>query len=288
VQPSNRRARASVVALIAARYLLIKLAIFASVNGVTVSMAWYAYCISEKQAFPELARHRKPVPMQALTGISGNQIFLYPASDLAVIVSEHNPQENLDQQAAKDHARVVGDCFKLSTVLPFRFGTVFADDEALRRSIRSNQRQYTTHVERLRGKAEMHLKVAVDDCCLQQPIRAVPHKDSVGKEYLSNLRETASRQRERQTKGRAIAIQMQRLFVPQDEEVTCRTMDNGKMLLDISHLIEAKCVERYQNKFATTRELLKECQMQLSGPWPPYHFVHRLTRPHIAAPGIPA
>ena len=60
------------------------------------------------------------------------------------------------------------------------------------------------------------------------------------------------------------------------------------MLLDISHLIEAKCVERYQNKFATTRELLKECQMQLSGPWPPYHFVHRLTRPHVAAPGIPA
>src|ERR1700745_2107875 len=71
-------------------------------------MAWYAYCISEKQAFPELARHRKPVPMQALTGISGNQIFLYPASDLAVIVSEHNPQENLDQQAAVDHARVIG------------------------------------------------------------------------------------------------------------------------------------------------------------------------------------
>src|ERR1700744_3339295 len=138
-------------------------------------MAWYAYCISEKQAFPELARHRKPVPMQALTGISGNQIFLYPASDLAVIVSEHNPQENLDQQAAKDHARVVGDCFKLSTVLPFRFGTVFADDEALRRSIRSNQRQYVTHVDRVRGKEEMHGTIVVRHWCLQQPIRAVSH-----------------------------------------------------------------------------------------------------------------
>jgi hypothetical protein len=252
-------------------------------------MAWYAYCISEKQAFPELARHRKPVPMQSLTGISGNQIFLYPASDLAVIVSEHNPSETLDHQAAKDHARIVGDCFKMSTVLPFRFGTVFADDEALRRSIRSNQRQYATFVERLRGKAEMHLKVMVEDCCMQQPIRAiVAPKDNVGKQYLSTLRETATRQRERQTKGRAISVQMQRLFAPLDEEITCRTMENGKMLLDISHLIEAKCVERYLNKFASTRELLKECQMQLSGPWPPYHFVQRLTRPHVAAPGIPA
>src|SRR6201989_1358021 len=232
-------------------------------------MAWYAYCVAERLAFPELCRHRRPMPLTGVTGMFGNQTFLFPASDLAVIVSEHSAEDSarMDQQAAKDHARVVADCFKLSTVLPFRFGTTFADDEALRRSIRSNQRQYTTHVERLRGKAEMHLKVAVDDCCMPQSLRAVYKGESVGKEYLSNLRETAARQRERQTKGRAIAVQMQRLFAPQDEEVTCRTMDNGKMLLDISHLIDAQCVERYQNKFATTRELLKDCQMQLSGPW---------------------
>jgi hypothetical protein len=55
-------------------------------------MAWYAYCIGEKQAFPALARHRKPVAMESVFGVSGNQVFLYPASDLAVIVSEHNPQ----------------------------------------------------------------------------------------------------------------------------------------------------------------------------------------------------
>src|ERR1700743_2458451 len=91
VQPfAVRRARASEV-LYPLHALDNQLADFASVNGVTPSMAWYAYCISEKQAFPELARHRKPVPMQSLTGISGNQIFLYPARDLAVIVSEHNP-----------------------------------------------------------------------------------------------------------------------------------------------------------------------------------------------------
>jgi hypothetical protein len=29
---------------------------------------------------------------------------------------------------------------------------------------------------------------------------------------------------------------------------------------------------------------MRECQMQLSGPWPPYHFVHRLTRgAHVPA-----
>jgi hypothetical protein len=100
----------------------------------------------------------------------------------------------------------------------------------------------------------------------------------VGREYLSNLRENAARQRERQTRARAVSFQMHRLFIPLDEEVSCRLTESGKMVLDIAHLIERKFVERYHNKFASTSAMMRECHMQLSGPWPPYHFVHRLTR----------
>jgi len=247
-------------------------------------MAWYAYCIGEKQAFPELARHRKPVPMESVVGVSGNQVFLYPASDLAIVVSEHNPQETLNQQkAGVDHARVIADCFQHSTVLPFRFGTIFNDDESLRKSIRSNQRQFLGNIDKLRGKTEMHLKILVDDCCSKELLHHAP-TENVGREYLSNLRENASRQRERQTRARAVAFQMHRLFMPLDEEVSCRLTESGKMVLDIAHLIERKHVERYQNKYATTSAMMRDCAMQLSGPWPPYHFVHRLTRaPHTHA-----
>jgi Gas vesicle synthesis protein GvpL/GvpF len=220
--------------------------------------------------------------MEFAMGISGNQIFLYPASDLAVLVSEHNPSENLDQKAAVEHARVISECFKLSTVLPFRFGTVFADDDSLRKSIRSNQRQFLANIERLRGKAEMHLKVVLEDCAREQN-RAVL-MDCVGKEYLSNLRENATRQRERQTKARAVSVQMHRMFSPLDEEISCRRMDSGKMLLDIAHLIDNKGIERYQNKYSSATQQLKDCQMQLSGPWPPYHFVHRMSRQSHAMP----
>jgi hypothetical protein len=81
---------------------------------------------------------------------------------------------------------------------------------------------------------------------------------------------------------------MHRLFMPLDEDVSCRVTDNGKMVLDVAHLIESKYVERYLNKFATTSAMMKECQMQLSGPWPPYHFVHRLTRASHAPVHAPA
>jgi len=242
-------------------------------------MAWYAYCIAERQAFPELCRHRRPMPLTGVTGLFGNQTFLFPASELAIVVSEHNHPDDtvrMDQQSQKDHARVIADCFKHSTVLPFRFGTTFQDDDSLRRSVRSNQRHFLANVERLRGKAEMHLKVLVDDIC---PGMAMRDDATVGQQYLTSLRESASRQRERQSKARALSVQMHRMFLPLAEEITCKRMESGKMLLDIAHLIDNKTVERYQNKYSSAIQQMKECKMQLSGPWPPYHFVHR-SAPH--------
>ena len=215
------------------------------------------------------------MPLEGTHGLFGNQVFLFPASEFAVVVSDHSADQQLDQPAARDHARVVGQCFKLSTILPFRFGTTFEDDDALRRSIRSNQRQFVANVERLRGKAEMHLKVLVDDTSSD---RDMPMPTSVGREYLHCLHENASRARERQTKARAVFTQMHRMFAPLDEDITCKRMDRGKMLLDIAHLIDHKSVERYQNKYSSASLTMKECKMQLSGPWPPYHFVQKNER----------
>ena len=245
-------------------------------------MAWYAYCVTEKQAFPALLRHRKPVPLENVTGIEGNQVFLYPASELAVLVSEHRTSEDPSSQTAKEHARVIASCFKSATVLPFRFGTVFANDETLRRSIRSNQRQFMTNLDELRGKSEMHMKLTLEDCCREQ-IRSIFAGAGSGiPTYLSDLRESASRQRERQTLARALSTQIHRMFTPVAEEITCR-LEAGKMQLDVSHLIPSRQVERYRNKFTKAREVMRDCHLHLSGPWPPYHFVSSLTRQSSAA-----
>jgi hypothetical protein len=248
-------------------------------------MAWYAYCITERNAFPELAKHRRPMPLAGVNGLFGNQTFFFPAADLAVIVSEHTAEDAArltqpeGQIAVREHARVIAGCFDKSTVLPFRFGTTFEDDDALRRSVRSNQRHFMANVERLRGKAEMHLKVVVDDICPETKGQGHTHQ-AAGVEYLSHLRESATRQRERQSKARALSLQMHRMFLPIAEEITCKRMDSGKMLLDIAHLVDKKTVERYQNKYSTATLELKDCAMQLSGPWPPYHFVQKEQRSH--------
>ncbi len=241
-------------------------------------MGWYAYCIAERSAFPELAHHRRPVPLEGVLGLFGGQTFLFPAADLTVVVSEHLPEDAVRisgaeaSSAARDHARVIASTFGRSTVLPFRFGTCFDDDDALRRSVRSNQRHFMANVERLRGKAEMHLKLLVDDVCGEKELPLTVK--AAGQAYLSQLRESAVRQRERQSRARALSVQMHRMFLPLEEEITCKRMESGKMLLDIAHLVDKKTVERYQNKYSSATLQMKDCAMQLSGPWPPYHFVH--------------
>jgi hypothetical protein len=193
-----------------------------------------------------------------------------------VVVSEYdrNGGGSMEEKNVLEHARVVTVCFRNGTVLPFRFGTIFDTDDALRQAVRANRRAFGQSVARLRGKAEMHLKVLVrGDGTLRSMMPDVTLPDTVGGEYLSKLREKASKDRERQTKARALSVQVHKLFNPLEEEISCKRVDANGMLIDIAHLIDSKHVEKYQNRYNTATKQLKNCELLISGPWPPYHFL---------------
>jgi hypothetical protein len=234
-------------------------------------MAWYAYCITEQQGLQNGTRARRPFAIENLRGVNGASILAYPSGDFAVIVSEYSTAQTLTQQAIVDHSRVVSECFRTLTVLPFRFGTIFDTDEALRRAVRANRRTFLETVDRLRGKAEMHFKLLVKDGMLEEAILALP--TGVGGEYLRQLREQASRDRERQTKARALSMQVHKLFSPLEEDVICKRTDSGGMLIDFAHLIDSNAVAKYQNRYGTATRHFKDCHVTITGPWPPYHFM---------------
>jgi hypothetical protein len=168
---------------------------------------------------------------------------------------------------------VVSECFKRTTVLPFRFGTVFDTDDALRRAVRLNRKGFLESVAKLKGKAEMHLKLLIKDGSLREALEEIELPATVGSEYLSKLREKAVRQRERQTKARALSVQVHKIFSPLDQDVSCRKVDSGGMLIDIAHLIDHKKVQKYQNRYQMATRHLPGIEVVMSGPWPPYHFI---------------
>ena len=236
-------------------------------------MSWYAYCLTEQQTLNG-SRARRPFLLEGIQGVNGAAVLSYPSGEFTVIVSEYDRNDaQLGEKHVLEHARVVSVCFRSGTVLPFRFGTIFDTDEALRQAVRANRRTFGLSVARLRGKAEMHLKVLVRDGSLRAAMPDVVLPNTVGGEYLVKLREKASKDRERQTKARALSVQVHKLFNPLEEEISCKRVDSDGMLIDIAHLIDSKSVEKYQNRYSSAAKQLKNCELLISGPWPPYHFL---------------
>ena len=237
-------------------------------------MSWYAYCLTEQQTLTNGTRARRPFLMEGIQGVNGAAVLGYPSGEFTVIVSEYDRDgAQLGEKHVLEHARVVSVCFRSGTVLPFRFGTIFDTDEALRQAVRANRRTFGLSVARLRGKAEMHLKVLVRDGSLRTAMPDVVLPNTVGGDYLVKLREKASKDRERQTKARALSVQVHKLFNPLEEEISCKRVDSDGMLIDIAHLIDSKSVEKYQNRYSSAAKQLKNCELLISGPWPPYHFL---------------
>ena len=239
-------------------------------------MAWYAYCLTELQCLTNGTRARRPFLMEGIQGVNGAPVLSYPSGEFAVVVSEYDRTlngEKLEEKTVLEHARVVSVCFRSGTVLPFRFGTIFETDDALRQAVRANRRAFGVSVNKLRGKAEMHLKVLIRDGSLRDLAADLPLPATVGGDYLTKLRVKASKERERQTKARALSVQVHKLFNPLEEEISCKRVDSDGMLIDIAHLIDSKSVEKYQNRYSSAAKQLKNCELLISGPWPPYHFL---------------
>jgi hypothetical protein len=234
-------------------------------------MAWYAYCITEQQSLQSGTRARRPFMLDNIRGIEDAPVFAYPSGEFAVVVSEYPASKSLNPQFIVEHARVVSGCFRAMTVLPFRFGTIFESDEALRRAVRTNRKTFLESLARLRGKAEMHVKILLKDAVIEEALRELPV--GVGGEYLRKLRDQASRERERQTKARALSLQVHKLFSPLEEDVVCKRTDSGNMLLDFAHLIDSSTISKYQNRYSAATRHFKDCQVSITGPWPPYHFM---------------
>jgi Gas vesicle synthesis protein GvpL/GvpF len=236
-------------------------------------MSWYAYCLTEHRNHTNGTRTRRPFILEGIQGVNGATVLSYPSGDFSVVVSEFDRSAaSLEEKHVLEHARVVSVCFRQGTVLPFRFGTIFDSDESLRQAVRANRRTFGESVARLRGKSEMHVKLLVRDGALKA-LQDVQIPDTVGGEYLAKLREKAVADRERQTKAKALSIQVHRLFNPLEEEVSCKRVNTDGMLIDIAHLIDSKSVEKYQNRYSSAARQLKNCEISVSGPWPPYHFM---------------
>ncbi len=234
-------------------------------------MAVYAYCLlrlAPNESWP------------VLDGIGGHPVFPFRCGKYSMLLSRLGPNFCFAPRSIVEHGQVIARAFETHTVLPMRFGTFFQSEKQIEQLIRENQRELLETFCRLRGKAEMHLKLCFGAIESDEPIPASPLSPKKQPQKTRSLRGSgpfngegeAEDLRSREMAGQ-LAAWLREMFHPLADQVSCRRLDSSELVVDCAHLIESQRVESYRELCGLASEQVKDCALRMSGPWPPYHFL---------------
>jgi hypothetical protein len=163
----------------------------------------------------------------------------------------------------------------VDAVLPLRLGTVVADDESAAELLHRHGEALRAELDRIEGHAEWTVTVRALDPQPDVDTEA-PAPASSGTDYLDHRR-TQLRARESRRDGRARlagSIHDRLAATAADADVvTSRPMEEGPPpLLHGVYLVERTRLPRLEEEVEELRAAHPDALIELSGPWPPYHF----------------
>ncbi|WP_037408861.1 GvpL/GvpF family gas vesicle protein [Candidatus Solirubrobacter pratensis] len=212
-------------------------------------------------------------------GVAGRPVTPIAHGKLAVLASAapfsagelQQRLEDMETLAslARAHDAVLEAAFDRGDVVPFRMGTLYETPQAIRDMLAAETDRFAAVLTRLHDKAEWGVKAFL------APPRSEPSPSS-GTEYLARRR--AQRDQTEESSEAAADVHA-RLAEYAAGAVLSRLQDRGvsgrdtEMVLNGSYLVpRAEAAD-----FAALVEALgREHQgltLELTGPWPPYHFV---------------
>ncbi|MEI6141335.1 MAG: GvpL/GvpF family gas vesicle protein [Mariniphaga sp.] len=252
----------------------------------------YVYCISDSPPKTE--------------GISTNETLRCLAfGGLYAIVKEVSPdefsEENLKKNFAdlawiethaRDHIRVIVEVMKTTTVIPFKFGTIFISDERLGNFIDDYALSLNENLQHLKGKEEWSVKIYCDKTKLNSQIGEISQqvhdleleiqKSMPGKAFILKRKKADLVEKEVQVAicnyGQTCYDQLYALSATTrvnnllPKEVTERTDD---MILNASFFVLAEKVSEFLAIIDQSQEKYKEVgfDIESAGPWPPFSFI---------------
>jgi hypothetical protein len=208
--------------------------------------------------------------LHGVSGIDKASVVEIRTGDLVAIVSSH-PDEPVttDADSLWEHEEVVEALMHSRSIVPARFGTVFASESSLVDAVRSASQELHDNLERVRGCVEYGLRV-------MEPFEGnnvtvdPPGSPPNGKAYMRSLL-ARNRVKEDRT-ARAKQLSEQLTFEKDVRDRRVVIAPSPRTLLSISYLVAR--VE--EGSFVDRLNAAKQdspISMLLTGPWPAYSFV---------------
>lgn len=230
-------------------------------------MKLYVYCLVEGIEVLE----KSPL------GISGAPVRILKTENLSVLVSDLDVDSvPVTRENALAHASVVRSVLDRTTPLPFRFGTIVAEQQL--------QSYFSTHkpalekkLASLRGCVEMSVKIIWENSAEKQ---AETHDETqvsergMGTNFLAEKRRQIIGDEHRAAEATEISTWLRDSLsgLIRDELVTIRPTE--RLVLSAAHLVERDKIAQYRKAAAETCQNRPELHFLLSGPWPPYNFAN--------------
>ena len=212
-------------------------------------MIW-VYAIAER---PELG-----VPQRH--GLAEAPLLGIAAGDLLAVVTRH--AEALGEPAPDAlwaHEEVVEALMADRAVLPMRFGTTLADDEAVRGAVLSRHDELAAALDHVRGRVELGVRAVSTAAGAATTPEPVP---ATGRDYIRSRLADGRRAEALHAPLADVATDARRQRASQPGEI-----------LRASYLVERGDVGRFRAAVDDLSHAHPEVAVLCTGPWPAYSFV---------------
>ena len=189
-------------------------------------------------------------------------------------------------EKARAHDHVLAAAVGRTTILPFRFGTIYSDEEQVRKLLRERS-DFSAALRRLEGAIELGVKAFVDLPVLRERLAAAAgdaDEDlaSTGRAYMQR------KQLERQFDEDAARFAMEcaheshELLANLAKDARTNPLQQpqepgtaGRMILNGAYLVAVNARAGFDDALRRLEQAhaADGVRYELTGPWPPYNFV---------------
>jgi Gas vesicle synthesis protein GvpL/GvpF len=202
-------------------------------------------------------------------GLDAGRLRTIVEGPLAAIVTEHDgapPEPALDR--LHEYERTVRRLMDGGAILPARFGSVLADEGAVRALLRRRRRDLLARVRRVRGAVEIALRASWRGAAQKPPETGAGRPR--GREYRSGTAYLRERLELRQS-ARRVASELDALSGLARSSRRTLTPAPDLPVID-AYLVERGRVREFVALVRQLDDRLDDVELTCTGPWPPYSF----------------
>jgi hypothetical protein len=226
---------------------------------------------------------------ESITGLERSSVYNIAYRDIGVVASELNEEINqITDNSALEHEKVVERLMTNFTVLPMRFLTIFNTKEDLLSMLAFYYEDFKNNLERLSNKVEFGIKVIWPADPIRQRIIEAYNKtrhnvsvsmDSPAKSFLKEKLEKHIIDKEfEEEANRCIAV-IDGYFNKIACEKKLKKLQTENLLLNSSYLVDKDRQNDFKQAFEQLRSAPGDLKFLFSGPWPCYNFVTLTKKP---------